>query len=82
MTLFELSEKFPNEQAARAWFERLRWDGERRCGHCQSPRTKAVPKEKPQPYWCSDCHKYFSVRTGTPMAASNLSLKKWAWALY
>ena len=82
MTLFELSEKFPSEQAARDWFELLRWEGNIRCGHCQSEKTKSVPKEKPMPYWCSDCKKYFSVRTGTPMAASNLPLKKWAYAFY
>ena len=82
MTLLELAEQFPDDQAARDWFERLRWDGQRQCGHCQSENTKAVPKEKPMPYWCSDCKKYFSVRTGTPMAASNLPLKKWAWAFY
>ena len=51
MTLFELSEKFPNEQAAREWFELLRWDGQRQCGHCQSEKTKKVPREKPMPYW-------------------------------
>ncbi len=83
MTLLELAEKFPDEQAAREWFESLCWeDGIRRCGHCQSSRTKPVPNEKPMPYWCADCERYFSVRTGTPMQASNLPLRKWAWAFY
>ena len=34
------------------------------------------------PYWCSDCRKYFSVRTGTAIARSNVPLRKWAIAIY
>jgi len=34
------------------------------------------------PYWCTDCRSYFSVKTGTPLAHSNISLRKWAIAIY
>ena len=34
------------------------------------------------PYRCRDCRRYFSVRTGTVMARSPLSLRKWAFAIY
>ena len=34
------------------------------------------------PYWCTDCRKYFSVKTGTAMADSNLPLRKWALGIY
>ena len=34
------------------------------------------------PYWCSDCRKHFSVRTGTVLASSRLPLRKWAYAIY
>ena len=34
------------------------------------------------PYYCGACRKYFSVRTGTPIEASNLGLQKWAIAFY
>ena len=34
------------------------------------------------PYWCGACRSYFSVRTGTPLACSNLPLRKWAVAIY
>ena len=34
------------------------------------------------PYWCRDCHGYFSVRTGTPMHRSKIALKDWAYAIY
>ena len=34
------------------------------------------------PYWCSDCRSYFSVRTGTAIAHSRTTLRKWAIAIY
>ena len=45
-------------------------------------KTKEVPKARPMPYWCRDCRSYFSVRTGTPLAHSNVCLRKWAIAVY
>ena len=33
-------------------------------------------------YRCSDCRSYFSVRTGTPLAHSRVSLRKWVVAIY
>lgn len=81
--VMELLEMFPDEESAREWFENLRWpDGERRCPHCDSSRTKTVPNENPMPYHCGDCRKYFSVRTGTVMRSSKTSLRKWVVAMY
>ena len=34
------------------------------------------------PYWCRDCRSYFSVRTGTTLQNSRLTLRKWAFAVY
>ncbi len=34
------------------------------------------------PYRCRDCRKYFSVKTGTALQSSKISLKKWVWAIY
>ena len=72
---------FPDENAATEWFEEVIWNGERCCGHCGSIRTRTA-KHAQMPYWCSDCRSYFSVRTGTPMARSNVPLRKWAIAIY
>ncbi len=78
----ELADLFPNEDAARQWFEKIVWNGERCCGHCGSLSTGKVPNEKPMPYWCPDCRSYFSVRTGTALESSKLPLRKWAFAVY
>ena len=83
LTIVELMDMFPTEEAATEWFESVVWpDGERHCGKCGSTRTSEVPNAKPMPYWCTDCRSYFSVRTGTPIARSNVPMRKWAIAIY
>ena len=82
LTVVELMDMFPDEKAAIEWFEDALWGGERHCGHCGSARTKEVPNAKPMPYWCTDCRKYFSVKTGTAIARSKVPLRKWAIAIY
>ena len=83
LSVIELFDLFPDEAAARTWFETVRWgeDG-RYCGHCESENTKRVKNEKPMPYWCSDCRKYFSIKTGTAMHGSPIPLRKWVIAFY
>jgi transposase-like protein len=82
MTLVQMMDLFPSEEAATAWFESVVWERGRCCGKCGATRTRKVPNAKPMPYWCPDCRSYFSVRTGTPMARSNVPLRKWAIAVY
>ena len=81
MTLPELFEMFPDEASATRWFESIVWPGVRSCGKCGSMRTREA-NHKTMPYWCTDCRSYFSVRTGTPLAKSNVPLRKWAIAIY
>ena len=82
LSVFELFEMFPDEVSARKWFEDVRWADGRYCGHCGSKTTGEVPNEKPMPYWCPSCRKYFSVKVGTPMESSKLPLRKWVVAMY
>ncbi len=83
VSLIQLYNMFPTEDSATAWFESIVWpDGNRYCGRCGSTHTKSVPSKRPMPYWCTDCRKYFSVRTGTSIARSNIPLRKWAIAIY
>ena len=82
ISLIQLAEMFPTEQAAVDWFEAIYWPEVRCCGHCGSIKTREVPSRKPMPYWCTDCRSYFSVRTGTTLQSSRLPLRKWAFAVY
>ena len=73
---------FPNEEAARKWFEDIIWPGgERFCPSCESMNTHECSHAK-MPYRCRDCRKYFSVKTGTVMANSPIPLLKWIYAVY
>ena len=84
LSLPQLFQLFPDEKSARHWFEQTRWPNqERYCPHCGSmDRPQTVPNEKPMPYRCGDCRKYFSVRTGTVMERSRISYRNWAIGLY
>lgn len=82
ITILELTRMFPDEQAARDWFENILWpDGERTCPRCESTNTHECKHAK-MPYRCRDCRKYFSVKTGTVMAGSPIPLLKWLYAIY
>ena len=82
LTLVQMMDMFPDETKATAWFESVIWSDGRYCGKCGSVNTRDVPNAKPMPYWCTDCRSYFSVRTGTSIARSNVPLRKWAIAIY
>lgn len=82
VSLYQFFERFPNEEAAREYFERNRWNGEVSCPHCGSVSVAAVKSLKPMPYRCRDCRQHFSVRTGTVLAESRLPLHKWLMAIY
>ena len=83
LSIIELFDLFPDEAAARDWFENIRWpDEEIYCPRCQSDNAYRVESRKPMPFRCPDCSKYFSVKTYTAMEASNIPLRKWIIAIY
>ena len=82
ISIFELTERFPTEESAEAWFERKRWGDLRHCPKCGNMETTETKDRKPMPYWCGACRSYFSVRTGTPLQHSRVPLRKWVFAIY
>ena len=82
LSLIEIMDMFPSEEAATKWFESVVWSDGRTCGKCGSDNTREVKNAKPMPYWCTDCRSYFSVRTGTALERSRVPLRKWAIAIY
>ena len=82
VSLYQFFQRFPDEAAARAYFERNRWNDEVSCPHCGSLSVAPVKSMKPMPYRCRDCRQHFSVRTGTVLAESRLPLHKWLMAIY
>ena len=81
ITLMQLADMFPDEEAARTWFEGLVWPDGRYCPRCGSTRTHEASHAK-SPYRCTDCRSYFSIKTGTLAEGSKVPLRKWAFAIY
>ena len=81
---------FPDDETAERWFEKERWgktvDGLPEsiyCPHCHCcGRITACRNRGNRPYWCGDCRKHFSVRTGGGMSHSPVPYKKWAIAIH
>ena len=84
LTLVELSRMFPDDATAERWFAEQRWAEGPHCPYCGSTNVQSGAKHKTMPYRCreKECAKRFSVRTKTPMEASNLGFQVWAIALY
>ena len=82
VTLMQLADMFPDEKAAREWFEDRIWPHGRHCPYCGSFETHEADGGNRMPYRCSDCRGYFSVKTCTLMHNSRLPLRKWAFAIY
>ena len=81
ITMLELAQMFPDEDAARRWFELIIWPDGRVCPNCGSEDTHEASHAK-MPYRCRGCKRYFSVKTGTVMTQSPIPLVKWAYAIY
>lgn len=81
ITLIELTRMFPDEATARKWFESKFWPNGPRCPRCKGQNVYEGT-HKTMPYRCRPCNKTFSVRNGTVLESSRISLLKWAWAIY
>ena len=83
ISLIDAVKQFGDEAQAEAWFVARRWPDGIHCPHCDSdaisPRTSK--RQTPQ-YHCKSCKANFTVKTGTIMHDSKLSLSKWAIAFY
>ncbi len=82
ITIIQLMKMFPDEEAARKWFEMILWPNGPECPHCGSNNASPNKNQRPMPYRCRTCRKHYSVRQGTIMEESRLPLQKWALAIY
>ena len=82
VSLIELIELFPDEAAAKAWFESLIWANGRYCPRCGCTETREASATSGLPYYCPACKRAFSVRIGTALERSKVPLRKWAFAIY
>ena len=76
---------YNDEEAARAYFERIRWPSGRVCPHCGTIGNSVLLKGKstrPGLYKCRDCRKPFSATIGTVYERSHIPLHKWLLATH
>ena len=74
LSMVQLTKMFPDDETAERWFVKTRWPNGIACPKCGSMDIKARETRKPQPYYCRDCQKYFSVKTDSLMHNSPVGL--------
>lgn len=80
ISAYQFFRKFPDEQAAIAHVEGIRWPNGVICPHCDGDRTA---RQKSYPYHqCKDCRRKFTVRTGTIFERSHIPLDQWLYGMY
>ena len=82
VSTFRLMEQIPDGAAAVKFLEELRWGKQLSCAHCGSHDAFRSDWAKRQTHWCPDCRMYFSVKTGTVMAQTQLALRNWIMAIH
>ncbi|MCC6156484.1 MAG: IS1595 family transposase [Deltaproteobacteria bacterium] len=82
--------RFSTEEAARDYFEKIRWPNGPVCPHCGNDDRKRIydieanPKKKVRAGLrkCVECGQQFTVTVGTVMEDSHIPLNKWLIAFY
>ena len=84
LSIIDVTKMFPDNDAARKWFEEQRWPQGPYCPKCGTFNVQPGIKHKTMTHRCRECkgRPFFSVRKGTIMDSSNLSFQVWAIAIY
>ena len=82
LSLFELTKMFPTEKKAIRYLEGLRWGKKPHCVRCGCTGKITPQKKHFGRYWCGDCRKYFTARTGTPLEYAKIDVRKWIFTAY
>lgn len=90
LTLIQVCQRFSTPEAAREYFEQLRWPNGPVCPHCGNAEkariykvtANAVKKIREGLYKCAECREGFTVTVGTVMEDSHIPLHKWLIGFY
>ena len=90
LALLKIANRFSTEEAAREYFERIRWPNGPVCPHCGNGgrrriyRIGANPEKKIRSGLCkcAECGRQFTVTVGTICEDSHIPLHKWLVAFY
>ena len=80
---FEFFQRFPNQEQARVYLEKQRWNGDVVCPHCDCSDKITIRRGKRVGYYrCRSCKVEFTVRTRTIFERSHVPLNKWLYTIY
>ena len=82
ITIIELLKMFPDDEAARKWFETTIWPDGPKCPRCHSGQHVRPSTHRTMPYRCAHCKRHFSVKVGTVMEYSRIGHQKWVIVLF
>ena len=90
ISLTKLFKIFPDDEAARKWFEKQVWPDGPYCPKCDSTNVQSDIAHKTMTHRCRDCYSgksgknrtMFSLKTGNIMEGSKLGYQTWAIAIY
>ena len=82
MSLAELLQKYPDDEAAEAFFVEQHWPDGVACPHCGNCDVQDGANHPDMRFRCRGCWAYSSVKTGTAMENSKLGCLKWLTASY
>ncbi len=90
LTLIQIAQRFSTEEAAREYFEKLRWPDGPVCPHCGNADQERIYKVTPNPkkkirtglYKCADCLQSFTATMGTVCEDSHIPINKWLIGFY
>jgi transposase-like protein len=89
LQLTDIAEHFSDPEAARIFFEKLRWPDGAVCPHCGNTAAyKLEPKAGKKThvrkgvYKCAGCREQFTVTVGTIFEDSHIPLNKWLFAIH
>lgn len=84
MDLLKVMERFPDQEACIEHLEKIRWNGEPTCPHCESDNiAKRTETELGRigRWQCHDCTATFKVTCGTVFHGAKVPLQKWFLAI-
>jgi transposase-like protein len=74
-------DRFPGDEACRAYLEQMKWPDGPVCPHCSSIAGYYRFQDK-KTLKCKGCRRQFSVTAGTIFADSHIPLRDWFFAVY
>ena len=90
LTLDEIMQRFATDDAARAYWEAIRWPNGPVCPHCKNAEAKSIWKIEANKdkkireglHQCGKCDRQFTSTVGTIFEDSHIPLRKWLVAFY